>query len=74
MTMTIGADDGWSLDQSFPLLAQTWFSNIGYVQDTTPPPCLVLTSLADAQHRYVKGSMCGAASRPRSGRSMRCRG
>ncbi|MHA6843188.1 hemagglutinin [Ralstonia pseudosolanacearum] len=55
MTMTIGADDGWSLDQSFPLLAQTWFSNIGYVQDTTPPPCLVLTSLADAQQRYVKG-------------------
>ncbi|AMP40463.1 hemagglutinin [Ralstonia solanacearum] len=55
MTMTIGADDGWSLDQSFPLLAQTWFSNIRYVQDTTPPPCLVLTSLADAQRRYAKG-------------------
>ncbi|WP_346824955.1 hypothetical protein ACEN2Y_08310 (plasmid) [Ralstonia solanacearum] len=55
MTMTIGADDGWSLDQTFPLLAQTWFSTIRYVQDTTPPPCLVLTSLADAQRRYAKG-------------------
>jgi hypothetical protein len=48
MKMTIGADGDWNLGQSFPLLARSYFSNIGYQQDSDPPPCLVLSSVADA--------------------------
>jgi hypothetical protein len=59
MRMTIGADDEWNLAQSFPLLAQSYFSSIGYQQDSDPPPCLVLSSVADAGAATGQGYALG---------------